>query len=354
MQVRLLLLVLLLTTSAYAQRWTVQTTGLDTNLRGVSVVRVSSSSDDVVVWACGSNGVILRSVNRGKTWKQLHVQGGGALDFRGIVAFDATTAYVMSIGGGAKSRIYKTADGGESWTLEFSGDRPALFLDDLVCISKTRCYALSDPVDGKFLLVSTVDGEHWKKLSNQQMPAALPGEGVFAASGTSLAIYDKREIYFGTGGGRVARVFRSPDLGRTWTVAETPVASSNASSGIFSIARIRNTVVAVGGDYKDPNQADRAAAYSVDKGRTWRLAAQQPEGFRSAVVAFPGASSGDVTIAAGPTGENTSHDRGIHWISTGDLNLNALTGTDTNHVWGVGPKGTVARLMTEEGTTPQP
>ena len=166
--------------------------------------------------------------NQGKTWKRLHVQGGDALDFRGIVAFDATTAYAMSIGGGEKSRIYKTADGGASWTLEFTGKRSAFFLDDLVCISKTRCFGLSDPVDGKFLLVSTEDGEHWKELPNEQMPAALPGEGVFAASGTSFAIYGKREIYFGTGGARVARIFRSPDLGRTWTVAETPNANSNA------------------------------------------------------------------------------------------------------------------------------
>lgn len=345
MQVRLLLLVLLLGASAHAQRWIVQTTGLDTNLRGISVVNASGLSHDVIVWACGSNGVILRSVDGGKTWKQLHVQGGDALDFRGIVAFDATTAYAMSIGGGAQSRIYKTADGGASWKLEFSGKRNAFFLDDLVCISKTRCYGLSDPVDGKFLLVSTEDGENWKELPNEHMPATLPGEGVFAASGTSFAIYDKREMYFGTGGGRVARVFRSPDLGRTWTVAETPIASGNASSGIFSIARMRNAVVAVGGDYKDPNQSDRAAAYSEDKGRTWCLATRQPEGFRSAVATFSAANIGDVTIAIGPTGEDTSHDGGIHWTNAGNLNLNALAGTDSSHVWGVGPKGAIARLI---------
>lgn len=345
---------LLLSASAHAQRWAVQTTGLDTNLRGIGVVHVSSSSGDVVVWACGSNGVILRSVDDGKAWKRLHVQGGDALDFRGIVAFDATIAYVMSIGGGAQSRIYRTADGGESWTLEFSGIRSAFFLDDLVCISKTKCFGLSDPVDGKFLLVSTEDGEHWNELPNQQMPAALPGEGAFAASGTSLAIYEKREIYFGTGGGRIARVFRSPDLGRTWTVADTPIASGNASSGIFSIARIRNTVIAVGGDYKDPNRSVRAAAYSVDKGRTWLPAARKPEGFRSAVATFSAATMGDVTIAVGPTGEDTSHDGGIRWTSAGNLDLNAVAGTDTNHVWGVGPKDTIAHLIPGRKYNSQP
>lgn len=336
---------LLLTASAHGQRWIVQTTGLDTNLRGVNVVRASGSSRNVVVWACGSNGVILRSVDQGKTWKRLHVQGGDALDFRGIVAFDSTTAYVMSIGGGAQSRIYKTTDGGESWTLEFSGKRSAFFLDDLVCISKTKCYGLSDPVDGKFVMVSTEDGEHWMELPNEHMPAALRCEGVFAASGTSLALYDRKEIYFGTGGGHVARIFHSPDLGRTWTVAETPIAIGNASSGIFSITRIEHTVVAVGGDYKDPSRSVRVAAYSADDGRTWRLATRQTKGFRSAVATFSAATMGDATIAVGPTGEDTSHDGGIHWTSAGNLNLNAVGGTDIDHVWGVGPKGTIARLI---------
>ena len=44
-----------------------------------------------VVWASGSNGVILKSLDRGKTWQRLHVAGGDALDFRGIVAFNART-----------------------------------------------------------------------------------------------------------------------------------------------------------------------------------------------------------------------------------------------------------------------
>ena len=177
------------------------------------------------------------------------------------------------------------------------------------------------------------------------MPAALPGEGVFAASGTSFTIYNKREIDFGTGGARVARVFRSTDRGRTWTVAETPIASANASSGIFSITRIRNTVIAVGGDYKNPSRSDQVAAYSVDDGRTWRLAARQPGGFRSAVVTFSAATNGEVTIAAGPTGEDTSHDGGVHWTRSGSLNLNAVAGTDAIHVWGDGPKGTIAHLI---------
>ena len=37
--------------------------------------------------------------------------GAEGLDFRDVDAFDAETAYPLSIGEGEKSRIYKTADG---------------------------------------------------------------------------------------------------------------------------------------------------------------------------------------------------------------------------------------------------
>ncbi len=186
--------------------WSVQTKGLDTNLRGVSVrldeVR-SQPGLHYIVWASGSNGVILRSVNDGKTWKQLAVAGGEGLDFRDIEAFDADVAYVLSSGEGDKSRIYKTIDGGKRWKLQYSDKRPGFFLDSLACSSSTHCVALSDPVGGKFLVLNTDDGEHWSELPGDGMPAALPQEGAFAASGTAMALCEGG-IYFGwfdAGGG---------------------------------------------------------------------------------------------------------------------------------------------------------
>jgi len=328
--------------------WSVQTSGIDTNLRGVSAATISGAiaargagkspeAPHVAVWACGSNGVVLVSDDSGKTWKRLHVAGGETLDFRGIVAFDQTTAYLMSSGEGDKSRIYKTMDGGETWNLEFTDKRPSFFLDALVC--KSECYALSDPVDGKFVLVATHHHKNWKELPSDGMPAALSGEGAFAASGTALATDPDGEIYFGTGGGPSARVFHSMDFGKTWTATEVPVISGNPSSGIFSIVATGHEVVAVGGDYKNPTRADRVAAYSPNLGRMWRLAADQPGGYRSAVV-----SMWNLTVAVGPNGEDVSHDRGIHWKSIGSLDLNAAFFLDIQNGWAVGAKGTIAHF----------
>lgn len=326
---------------AEAQSWKVQTSGMDTNLRGVSAVYVhdKKGAQSVAVWASGSNGVILRSLDEGTTWQRLSVAGGEALDFRGVVGFDAKTAFLMSSGEGDKSRIYKTKDGGVTWTLQYSDTRKEFFLDTIACLSETHCFALGDPIGGKFFLLQTTDGEHWNALPTENMPSSLPGEGAFAASNSSLLVFGEM-ILFGTGG-PAARVFRSPDLGRSWTMAETPLAHGNASSGVFSLTRWRGTVViAAGGDYRDTKRASDVAAFSLDDGQTWQLSSQLPRGYRSAVVSNPA-----LVFAVGPDGEDSSEDGGVSWKHTDALNLNAATLLDNWNGWAVGPKGTIARFV---------
>jgi photosystem II stability/assembly factor-like uncharacterized protein len=343
-RIAVILLNFCLCVPATAQWWSVQTSGLDTNLRGVSVSRTDKSKGNghQVVWASGSKGVILRSTDGGTTWQQLHVAGGDDLDFRDIEGFDANTAFVMSSGDGDKSRIYKTTDGGTTWKLQYSDKRAGFFLDSLACASKTHCVGLSDPVEGKFLVLSTGDGEHWKELPRDKMPSALAGEGGFAASGTSIALCGQGTIYFGTGGGETARVFRSRDRGRSWVAVDTPIAAGKASSGIFSITCGKNVVAVAGGDYKEPDNTNHVAADSYDSGTTWHLASKQPGGYRSAVAYL---SHGDF-VAVGPSGEDIAFhegNEGLHWDHTDSLNLNAVA-FEGQEGWGVGPHGAIARF----------
>jgi photosystem II stability/assembly factor-like uncharacterized protein len=323
--------------------WSVQSTGIDTNLRGISAAGSvgADGAEQIAVWASGSDGVVLFSSDLGKSWKRLHVSGGDSLDFRSIVVFDAKHAYVMSSGEGEKSRIYETKDGGETWKLEFAGKNPSFFLDALACNS--QCYALSDPVDGKFVLLSDHNDGTWSELPGDGMPDALPGEGAFAASGTALTVDNDRGLYFGTGGGKVARIFHSPDHGNTWTVTDTPIASGNASSGIFSIVSMPWVLIAVGGDYRAPNRPYHVAAYSGDGGKAWQLAAQQPGGYRSAVAALYSSA-----LAVGPNGEDISDDFGVHWKHIGSLDLNAVFVLDIYNAWSVGANGTIARMVNKK------
>lgn len=338
-----LLLFLFLGTPTEAQHWEVETRGPDSNLRGLSVTSSPGEHGAAipVVWTSGSNGVIVRSLDRGKSWQRLYVQGGDELDFRGIVAFHASIAYVLSSGEGAKSRIYKTTDGGKSWKLQFSNNRKEFFLDTIACISEKECFALGDPVNGKFLLLKTTDGEHWTPLATDHMPPALGSEGAFAASNSCLTLTGDKEIFFATGG-PAARVFHSTDAGLGWTVVRTPVLQGNPSSGAFSLGYDGDKhLIVLGGDYKVVDNPDRVSAYSMDSGSTWQLAARQPGGFRSALAHV----HDGYWVAIGPTGEDLTNDGGVHWKHTDSLNLNAVAVLDSGTGWAVGPRGTIARLV---------
>jgi photosystem II stability/assembly factor-like uncharacterized protein len=164
------------------------------------------------------------------------------LDFRDIEAFDQFTAYVLSIGNGENSRIYKTTDGGKTWNLIFKNTNEKAFFDAIACWDRNNCIAMSDPVDGHFLIISTSDsGKNWKPLTSNQMAQAADGEAAFAASGTCLITQGKNNAFLVSGGSR-ARVFRSTDRGLTWTIADTPIIHGTpAAASSLSPCSMRRT-----------------------------------------------------------------------------------------------------------------
>ena len=323
-----------------AQSWKTLTSGSDSNLRGISAARIPSTGE-IAIWASGSHGVILRSLDDGATWTHFSVPGQPELDFRGIVAISDSTAYLMSSGEGDKSSIYKTTNGGQSWEQLYTDLNKSFFLDSIACLSDKICFALGDPIDGKFLILHTTDGQRWIPLPPKNLPDALPKEGAFAASNSNLLVISETEFYVVTGG-FAARVLHTTDAGNSWTASAVPIAADNASSGIFAITRSpENQLVAVGGDYANPAIALRTAAFSTDGAKSWRSPAQQPVGYRSAVVAL----SANDFIAVGPTGSDLSTDAAIHWKPFPSPPLNALFALDANHVYAAGPKGTIAQFV---------
>jgi photosystem II stability/assembly factor-like uncharacterized protein len=130
-------------TPAPAVSWIVQVSGTDASLRGVSVVH------DRTAWASGSKGTVLRTVDGGATWAFCPVPGEEATDFRDIEAFGPDEAVIMGIGRPAK--IFKTTDGGKTWTRTFADDSPGMFLDGLGFFDDKNGFAVGDPMDGSTL-----------------------------------------------------------------------------------------------------------------------------------------------------------------------------------------------------------
>jgi photosystem II stability/assembly factor-like uncharacterized protein len=337
----LITLLLVLCGAQARAQWVAQSSGTTVRLRGVSAVSYR------VAWASGANGMYMRTTDGGRTWQAGQVPGAAELDFRDVDAFDAETAYLLAIGPGDRSRIYKTADGGRSWTLQFQNRRPEAFYDCMAFWDARRGLAMSDPVGGRFVVVRTENGGRtWNEIDPSGMPPALEGEGGFAASGTCVTVISGGTYaWFGTGGPRGPRVFRSRDSGRTWLAAPAPLASGK-SAGVFSLAFHGSTGVAVGGDYTKEQGAAGNAALTRDAGKSWWAvgASGRPGGYRSCVAYVPG-TRGLKLVAVGPSGSDYSADGGRTWKPLGTEGFHALSVTPQGDAaWAVGENGRVARL----------
>ncbi len=322
--------------------WQLQSSGTTERFRAVSAV------SGTVAWASGSKGSVVRTVDGGAHWAALAVPGSEALDFRDIEAIDDQVAYVLSIGPGDRSRIYKTVDAGKSWTLQFTNPDPKAFYDAIAFWDERNGLAVGDPVDGRFTIVRTDDGGRtWSLVPEAKRPKALPGDGMFAASGTCVTVQGKEHAWFGTGGAASARIFRSTDRGLTWSEAATPIAAGTASAGIFSIAFSdpRHGLV-VGGDYRKEQESSDNIARTSDGGRTWALiGSTRLRGFRSGIVFVPG-SGGRQLIAVGPAGTDRSADGGSTWSLLGEVGFHAVSVDRAGKsVWAVGEQGRVGRLV---------
>ena len=314
---------------AATPEWTILNSGVTQRLRGVSAV------NERVAWASGAGGVILRTNDGGTTWRRLTVAGAETLDFRDVDAVDERTAYVLSIGPGESSRIYKTKDAGDTWQLQFKNTDPKAFYDAMTFSTPSRGIAFSDSVDGKFVLLLTSDGgSTWKR---QEVTGALPGEGAFAASGTNIAVQGKKDVWIGTTAGRV---LRSSDGGTSWSISTTGLAAS-PSAGIFSVAfRDKLHGVVVGGDYKAEGVAGDNAAITADGGKTWTLV-RGLGGFRSVATWL----NNNLLAAVGPSGTDISRDAGKTWTPVPGPGFHTFSAPRRGRIgFGAGERGLLGRL----------
>lgn len=246
---------------------------------------------------------------------------------------------MLSIGHGPLSRIYKTTDGGRSWTLQLANTDPKVFLDAMAFWTPERGIAFSDAIDGRFVIYRTTNGRTWNRIPPDALPPALPNEGAYAASGTNVAVHGNMDVWIGT---TASRVLHSADGGRTWAVAQTPIRTS-AAAGIFSIA-FRDTQhgIAVDGNYEKEFEAVDNAAVTSNGGRTWTLS-KGLTGYRSVVAFAPRTKSS--WVAVGPNGADVTHDDGRTWTPLSGPSFHAFAFSRKSRTgWGAGDRGSIGRL----------
>ncbi len=256
---------------------TPQQSGTTNRLQAISPV----NSD--VVWASGVGGTWVRTIDGGSTWQSGVVAGAEGLQFRDVQAVSERVAYLLSAGTGTDSRIYKTEDAGRTWSLQFQNQDPNAFYDCFAFWTPRRGIATSDSVNGRFPVLRTRDGETWADIGNH-LPAAQPGEASFAASGTCVATYGRRDAWIATGGAAKARILATTDGGDTWEAFDTPVVQGTPTSGVFTVDfRDPRHGILGAGELAAPTAFADTVARSQDGGRSWQLTSRPP---------FPGAIYG--------------------------------------------------------------
>ena len=351
--------------SARAQ-WEILLSGSTADLRGIHSV------GNGVAWASGTQGTVLRTTDEGKSWERCATPPGAeGLDFRGVQAFDANTAIVMSSGKGDLSRLYKTVDGCKSWKLVFTNPDVDGFWDAALRTQDKKIYVLGDPANGQFaMFLSEDDGQTWF-AAGESGREAHQNESAFAASNSSITSYGPY-LLFGTGGSGSAHIYKTgakcspppdhPDAPAVfnctvvWNSTEAPLASGSPASGVFSLGTlefkakdgsISAVVVAVGGVYDKPDDSTGTAAVSFDGSKTWIAAKTTPHGYRSA-VAYDAVNKTWITV--GPNGTDVSTDDGRNWRALRP-NVAAGEAADADQHWNalslpfvVGPKGRIGKL----------
>ena len=319
-------------------QWQPQAVGTDASFRAVSM-----ASPDVV-WIGGAKGTFVRTTDGGTTWQTGTVPDAQTCDFRDVQAIDAHTAYLMSAGPAEKgqARLYKTTNGGQTWTLLYQTEQPGVFFDSMDFWDKDQGIVVGDPIESKWFVLSTSDGgKTWQPISPASLPLMEPNEAAFAASGTSLVVQGKRNVWIASGGGPFGRVFRSRDRGQTWAVSNTPLPGGEAT-GLFGMQFFSDKIgMVVGGNYKQEQKPGPNAAITRDGGQTWTLLTPtDPPGLKEAIALLPG----DRLLAVGPSGTSLSADQGQTWqrLDTEGFHASAcIKGT----CYAVGAKGKVSKQV---------
>jgi len=258
-------------------------------------------------------------------------------EFR-AVAHNATDFFMLSVG--SPALLYKTGED-DKMDLVYMEEGEGVFYDAMTFWNNREGIAIGDTVDGCLSIITTRDGgHHWSKLSCDELPDGIKGEGAFAASNTNIKVVGDKTWIAATSG----RIYFSPDKGKTWEIQTTPIVNTEPTQGIYSIDFYdKNFGIAIGGDFTKPENNTKNKAITKDGGATWNLIADGQEPAYKSCVQFVPNSGGKEIVALGFTGISYSNDTGETWNELSEESFYTLRFLNDSIAYAAG-KGRIAML----------
>ena len=314
-----------------------------------TTIRALEVLNDSAVWFCGGNSRWGYTLNNGQSWKIDSLKHEGkTLELRSIKVLENGDVFLVSVSEPAV--VYKSKDKGETWKLVYHDTSSVAFFDAVNFWDNQNGMLLGDALDGCFHLAITKDGgETWQKVSCENIPEALEGEGPFAASNTNIALRGKK-AWFATGGKLKSRLFYSDNYAKTWKVRNTPIVSGLRMSGIFSLDFYNDSLgIVAGGNWENVEENTNNFAFTKDGGLSWQmLNGGKTDGYISCVQFIPETEGKEIFALKGRArgGESSmsfSNDGGETWQVFPNSNYLAVKFANKNVAW-ISGKNKIARL----------
>jgi photosystem II stability/assembly factor-like uncharacterized protein len=325
----------ILATAPPETTWTVQSSGVTSQLRGVRVI------DQNVAWAAGAGGTVIRTTNGGTSWQSV---GGGAIGSNDIYTMDAvsaTTAFVSTTPS-TTTFIYRTTDGGSSWQQVYS--LAGGFMDGIRMADAVNGIAVGDPVGSplKWVVLQTSDGgATWTRIATEPTPNSSTEAGWNNAFYTMA---NNQYAWFGTNNNGI---WRTTDGGSSWSFAVTTLGGNANCFGIQFNGPPTGTGLAAG----QTSGVDR----STNGGANWSAATAAGTGAAFGIAGYVAPSGSPEYWIASSTGSiYYSSNHGTSWVTTGPNGYSGTvqlwhvdmktTGNGNNIFgWAVGDAGKVLR-----------
>lgn len=301
----LALILLAITSTALAQQ--VKIMNLDhpeVSFRGLSVV------DNSVLWVSGTKGTIGVSYNGGNSFNWVNPKGYEERDFRAIAALNHSTLLAVAIG--SPGIILKTTDSGKSWKEVYRDENPNVFLDDINFTEYNPALGMvvGDPINGEAYALKTVDsGDSWTKMETTQLSNFEKGEAFFAASNSNLKLLDETTFIAVTGGNQSHILYNSVPPVKV-PLKKTNSTTSGANG--MDYYTLGNFGLIVGGDFQQPDSSENNLfIFEIKemKNPVVTLPEVPPLGYKSGVVI----QNATTAYSCGLKGVDITTDKGKTW-----------------------------------------